>query len=174
MNWLLSNSKRVLLAWVWLLVPPLAVIAVHVGISTYCCFGQAQLAWRRSLVQVAPDVAAQLNTARNEAKAFTLTAEQGDSIVEILGTKLQHMVQQGGFHLDSLSVEKSDVVNGLNQFHVALNGGGDVPALARFLHAVQTSERLLCLDYVRLSPPRGGDERSYSVELSFRYHVIPR
>ena len=169
-----NNTKWAGLSWVWLLVPPLAVIAVQVGIGTYCRLGQAQLAWRLSLVEVAPDVAAQLVTVQHEAKAFTLTPEQGESIVEILGTKLQHLVQQDGFHLDSLSVEKSGVVNGLNQFHVALIGGGDIPAIARFLHAVQASERMLCLDYVRLSPSRGGEEHGYSAELSFRYHVLPR
>jgi len=174
MNQMLHHPDRALLSWVWLLVPPLAAIAVQVGISTYCRLGQAQLAWRLSLVQVAPDMAAQLVTAQNEAIAFTLTPEQGESIAEILGTKLQHLVQQDGFHLESLSVEKSGVVNGLNQFHVALKGGGDIPAIAHFLHAVQTSERLLCLDYVRLSASRNEEERSFNSELSFRFHVIPR
>ena len=173
MEGLLHGNKRALLSWLWVLVPPLAAIALQVGISAYCRHAQALLNWRLSLAQVTPDMVVQLAAARKEMSLFTLSPEQGDSIVEILGTKLHNLVQQDGFHIDSLSVEKSGVVDDMSLFHVALNGAGDLPATARFLHAVQTSERLLNVDYVRLTPDKNGDERNYTVELLFRYLVIP-
>jgi hypothetical protein len=173
MAWLVNKDKRALVAWLWLLVPPLAAIALQVGISAYCRHTRALLDWRLSLAQVVPDMAAQLAVARKETATFLLPPGQSDSIVETLGTKLHNLVQPDGFHIDSLSVEKGGVVNGMSLFHVALNGGGDVPATARLLHAVQTAEHLMSVDYVRLHPHRDGDERNYNVELSFQYLVIP-
>jgi len=173
MQWLLNNNKRALLAWVWLLVPPLVAVALQVGISDYGRQTRAQLDWRLSLAEVVPDMAAQLAAARKETAMFILPPGQSDSLVETLGTKLHNLVQPDGFRIDSLSVEKSGVVNGMSLFHVALNGGGDVPAIASFLYAVQTAERLMSVDYVRLNPHRDGEEHNYNVELSFQYLVIP-
>lgn len=173
MAWQVNKHKLAALTWLWLLVPPLVAVALQVGISDYCRHTRALLDWRLSLAQVVPDMAVQLATARKETAQFILPSEQSDSMVETLGTKLHRLVTTDGFRIDSLSVEKGAVVNGMSLFHVALNGGGDVPATARFLHAVQTSERLMSVDYVRLNPNGAGDERAYNVEMSFQYLVIP-
>jgi hypothetical protein len=171
-SWL-DDHKRAFLSGLWLLVLPLAALALQVGLGAYCRHAQAVLDWQLSLAQVVPDMVAELAVARNTTRGIALTPEQGDSIVETLGTKLHNLVQRDGFRLDSLFVEKSGVVNGMSQFRVALNGAGDVPAIATFLHAVQSSERLLCLDYVRLTSHKVAEENSFAVELAFRYLVIP-
>ncbi len=173
MEWLLHGNKRALLSWLWLLVPPLAAVALQVGFSTYCRHTRSMLDWRLSLAQVVPDMVAQSAAVREETRLLILTPEQRESIVEILDTKLHNLVRQDGFRINSLSAEKSGVVNGLSLFHVALTGVGDIPAMASFLHAVQTSDRLMCLDHARLTSQRGEDARNYTVELSFRYLVIP-
>ena len=173
MDRLLHSNKRAFLSWLWLPVPLLAAIALQVGIGAYCRYIQAMLDRRLSLVQVAPDMITQLAIARKETRNFALASEQRDSIVEVLGTKLHNLVQQGGFHIDSLSVEKSGVVDGISSFHMALNGMGDLPAIARFLYAAQCSERLMSADYVHLIPHKGANERNYTVELSFQYFVLP-
>ena len=171
---LFIDGRRSIAFWLWLMVPVLLVIALHLSTEVCCRYVGESLAWRQAMAQLLPDMILQQDAARKETGLFTLSREQGLGIIEALGAKLNNMTTQGKFRIDSLGVEKGGADAAMNVFQVNLNGSGDLPSTARFLYNLQASERLLNVDYARLSPQKGGKEENfYNVELSFRYQMLP-
>ena len=173
MRQLSIEGRRSPAFWLWLLVPALLVIAMHVGTQACCRYAKESLEWRQAMARVLPDMTMQQAAARKEAGLYTLSREQGLGIIEAFGTKLNNMTQQGNFHIDSLAVEQGSGDAAVSIFQVNLNGSGDLPSTARFLYTLQTSERLINVDFARLALQRGKSEGLYNVELSFRLQMLP-
>jgi hypothetical protein len=158
--------------WAWVAIPILLIVGLSVSVRAYCRHVERTLAQSEELVQVIPQLEANLAAAREIAQKLTVPAADADGASERLRERIARTAQQCGFVVNSLSIAVTGADQAGPALAVTINGDGTLAALIRFLDGLQSAEALMTVDTASVQKGRLVTQPLYNGVFTFRYSLV--
>lgn len=128
----------------WLLTPPTLLVLIAVVGAWYVDRIERQLEWRRSFLEVAPELRAVAGKTRETIRSNFLIFRNNEEAREQLNGIVVERARAVGFTINSMAVDESPPNSGT--LRMALHGEGSLVSLLDFANEIQKPEYLLVLD----------------------------
>jgi len=157
----------------WLAVPPLLILAVHIGANAYGRWVTRELDQRRSFWALMPEMQRQLGRGQKRVALYALREEAGADAIETVSARFNASARHHGLTIFSLGIEKADgaASPGSSILTATLKAEGSFLSLLKFLNEMQ-AEGLASLFSAQLGVVRFEPEAVYEAEFVFECHVI--
>jgi hypothetical protein len=157
--------------FLWVLGPLALVCALTAGARLYDESVASARQVGSTLLQFLPDAQARLAATETVLAPLRSGHRNEAEAIADLSVRVNRIAGECGVAVDDLSVtaQRGDAAT---ELAIVFRGRGGVGAVARFLDAVQASERLVALGETQVSLARSLPPWEYSVHVAMRYSLL--
>ena len=164
--------RRRLRIWGWLLLPAVVLLALHTGFCFYYGRVVRDIARRRAVLDVLPEMNAKRGLARQRLGVLSRIEGTLPEALDTLTREINDAAAAHALGIVSLSVTEKGGSGPVTSFEARVKGKGSLPALAGFFNAFQDPARLVVVDSLELTGSEFTGTPTYYAQAVLRFGFV--